>query len=197
MYGDVEDRQLPEHESGRDVGDDGCQEGHREHRRSEVALDLLEDEHEPGQRRVERRRQAGTGAGCDQGAALTRRGGEPSTDHLSDGRAHLDGRSLATEREARADAHDAARELHREDAFPADRGEAVQDRLHVRYPASRRLGREPRNQPYGDATAGRGDENDDEESPRMVQVGCGDELGSQSLHQIEGGAKGDCEPGRR
>lgn len=151
----------------------------------EVALKLLEHEHEARQGRVEGRRESGTCARGDKCLPLTGRAAEPLAHELPEGASHLDGGPLASEGEAGPDADDTADELHDEDAGSSHRPQVMQYRLQVGDAASGRLGREGSYEPDSDPSAERPQDDGDCESPGEALARVLDQLGPHCVPASE------------
>ena len=173
-----------------DVRGHGGDERRREHGRREVPLHLLEHEDQAGERRVERGREPGAGAGGDERLPLPRGAAKPSAHGLAECAAHLDGGALAAQRQAAADPDDAADELDGEDARGPHGPEVVQHGLQVRDAAPGRLRRHGADQPDGDAGAGRAEQDRDRDSPARVAVRVLDEIGAQSVRRRQDAREG-------
>ncbi len=94
----MEHGKLTEEETRGHVRNCGGQQGGSEDAGGEIALQFFEHEHQPRERCVEGGGETRTGSRGDECAPLVRGRGKPTTHHRADGRAHLHGRSLATER---------------------------------------------------------------------------------------------------
>ena len=142
IAGDVERGELAAHRARDHVGGDRGDKGGSEDVGREVPLQFFEDEHQAGERGVERGGQPGARARGDQRLPRADRHAQRLPHRLAHRRAHLNRRPLAPEREPGADCHYAAGKLHRQDAPPVHLPEMVQHGFDMRDAAARGLRRD-------------------------------------------------------
>ena len=114
---------------------------------------FLEHENGAGDRRVERRGEARSGAGGKQHAAIGPIAPKDLADQMAERRGHVHARTFAAKRKPGADRERAADELHRNDAKRRLRQLPVQDRLDMGDAASGRLRRDPADERSRDSRA--------------------------------------------
>jgi hypothetical protein len=184
----MEDRQLAAHATRQHVG------GHRrsEHVRGEVPLDFLQHEHQPCQRRVERRRQSRPATRREPRLALPRADSPPTAHALRDGAAHLHRGSLTAERQTAADGHHPADELHRQKAHPRHGAPAQDRRFQMGNAAASGLGRQATHQTQGEHGAGGAQTRRQHPAPGRIALRPEDQAVAQRFPLTQAPLEGRC-----
>ena len=123
----------------------------------ELLARLLDHEQHGGERRVEGGGQARRGTGGQQRVEIDAAQSQPFRQGGADGRAHVDGRSLAAGDQAGRQGQHAADELDRQHAPPAHLAQSFQRAFDLRHAAARGLRRDALRQQEGQRDAHGGD----------------------------------------
>ena len=146
---------------------------------------FLEHEDGAGDRRVERRGEAGPRPGGKQHAAIGPIASKNFADQMAQGPGHVHARPLAAERKPGADRERAADELHRNDTKRRLRHLPSEDGFDLRDAAAGRLGRDPANQRSRDSRSHRASRDDEPDALGPLRMGKSEKRIAQLIRLFE------------